>query len=233
MTDSNSNALWGQLRSLGALPLGDHLRDEYGHHISPDADRAVKVAYLLREFEAHELEAASEYAIKALQRVGVDSELTRTAIRFLTFKPHRMVKLGRFFAGAREGYLGQVYTSDYQGKVEAYYLDDGVLYKTLGSYGSCSYCCSFQAASEVGTSAEVLQAFRLRGMCKVVDENPNLEDVKHLVEMYHYTFVRNYGEYQNVSSYYTDPSWDFSNEFQGADADEDLDDDYDDSWDHY
>jgi len=230
MTDSNSNALWGQLRSLGALPLGDHLLDEYGHHISPDADRAVKVAYLLREFEAHELEVASEYAIKALVRVGVDSELTRTAIRFLTFKQGRAVRLGRFFAGAREGYLGQVYTSDYQGNVEAYYLDDGVLYKTLGSYGSCSYCCSFQAASEVGTASEVLESFRLRGMCKVVHENPNLEDVKHLVEMCHDNFVRNYGEYQTVSSYYTDPSWDFLTEPQ---SDEEEEEDYDDSWDHY
>ena len=106
MTDQNINELWGELRSLTSKSLSDTLLSDYAYHVSPDAGYALEAADFLQKFPQQEQEAAGLYAQKALQRVGVDSELFRTAVRFAAYNPVKRPMLGRFFASAREGYLG-------------------------------------------------------------------------------------------------------------------------------
>jgi len=216
MTDVNT--LWGDLRSLSSKTLDENAQDEMGGSVSPDAARAVEVVDLVSKFPDELWEEALHYARTAAQRNGVDGDLFDVAVRFDS-ADNGGVMLQRYFLACREGYVGQVYTRDYQGQVVAFYYEDGTVYKTEAGYGSCSYCCSFEDAYMRGRAAQVLRSFYLRGMCKVVAENVPPEDVRHHVEMEHASFVMRYGEYAMVCSHYTDDSWKFSTEFNDYTAD--------------
>jgi hypothetical protein len=216
MTDVNT--LWGDLRSLASKPLDEDVRDEWEQPVSSDAARAVEVVNLVSKFPDALWEEARQYARTAVQRNGVDGDLFDVATRFDS-ADNGGVMLKRYFLACREGYVGQVYTRDYQGQVVAFYYEDGTLYKTEAGYGSCSYCCAFEAAYMSGRAAQVLRSFYLRGMCKVVEEDVPPEDVRHHVEMEHASFVMRYGEYATVGSHYTDDSWKFSTDFNSYMAD--------------
>lgn len=219
MTDVTTDQLWGELRSLCSMPLDENAQNAYGASVSPDAARAVEVVDLLSKFPEGLREDARRYARKACQRTGVDGDLFDVAVRFDQTSYDGVIN-SRYFRAVRDGYLGQVYTNDYHGRIDAFYYEDGVLYQTRDSYGSCSYCCAFEAANMSGRADQVLQAFLLRGMCEVISEDAHPDDVKHLVEMEHDSFVRQHGEYYDVRSHYTDESWNFSLEFEDFEEDD-------------
>lgn len=222
MGTQNTQELWGDLRSLCQQNQTKPVYNDWGQELPADAHRALEAAKLLHEFPQPERDKAYRYARNHLARQGVDTELFRVAMRWVENSEASLTDMGmqqvfyaRYYMAAREGFVGQVFTRGWQGYLRTFYYDadERTVYVSNDGYGSCSHCCAFAAASDLGEAGMVERAFRLWSELKVVAQDVGREDLRDVLSKQHEDFVWRYGEWDRVYAFYKEEDLNFPLEY--------------------
>lgn len=142
---------FGDVRSLWQRPL---------HQPWERQERARDVARIIATLEEGEREEAIHYSRQEMGRHGID---TRYLDAYLCWEERALLDMSGWaepavhaFAAAREGFVGCVYSGDYQGDAMGVWRDEDGFVAVVMGYGSCGGCCQFIGSAENNLHGEAI-----------------------------------------------------------------------------